>query len=124
MAYSTATTEGVLLKYLQLRSRENDSTNVAISELMEDLHRLQAADQRVHLYSANGQNDGIEPAVVADLDYLREQGFVCYPNPHQNVRLSEWGRFYAELFELPPTVAETISKIVAGRQASRSGTQA
>ena len=121
MAYNAATTESVLLKYLQLRSRGDGSESVAVSELLEDLHRLQTADARVQVYSSNGQNDGIEPAVVADLDYLKEQGLVCFTATNVNVRLSEWGRFYAELFDLPPTVAQGIKTIVHGRVQARTG---
>jgi hypothetical protein len=116
MAYTAATTEGVLLKYLLLKSAGSPSDNIDVAELIEDIRRVQDRYPEIQIYKLSESTPVQEVDLLDDISYLHELGFVCYDPSNPHVRLREWGRFYAELFELPLGLTEKLASAVGYTQ--------
>lgn len=112
MAHVAATTDIFLLKFLQLRGGWGREA-VDLREIAADLARLQDVAPEVRIYDFVGADPQSDPNFVRDVQYLAELGFVRYLSDNPHLKLTEWGTFFAEMFELPPTVA--------GKLAGRTG---
>jgi hypothetical protein len=108
MGYLAASTDSVLLKYLHLKCSSNGQP-VALEDIVRDLRAVEDSSRDVHLYDFLDDDPKSDPALVRDILYLQGLGFVQYSADNPHVRLTEWGRFFAELFELPAGVKERLA---------------
>ncbi len=98
MPFPATSPDTMLLKLIQVRSQDQD--NLSVEELASELATLQAKPD-ICVYETDGDPAALFQLMRRDLLYLEEMGFVqCdFSNPH--VRITEWGRFFADRLELP-----------------------
>ncbi len=113
MAYTATSPDSMLLRYLYLKGLTVGEDQFSIDGIAAELAHLQQEHPDIRLYETDDDIRSIREMVSDDLRLLEGIGFVrCdFSNPH--VRLTEWGRFFASLLELPSNVREALAAPVA-----------
>jgi len=110
MNYPATSPDSMLLKFIQEKGRRVEDNRLPIQGLAAELITLQQQDPAFRLYEVGTDEAAMLDLIKGDLLFLQDMGFVeCdFSNPH--VRLTEWGRFFANLLELPPSVHEAMAR--------------
>ncbi|MGA2337426.1 MAG: hypothetical protein ABSG08_18805 [Terriglobales bacterium] len=115
MAYDTATTESVLLKYLQMSSNIEGLKAVTISDLEGDLQDAEKKTKNVEIYGFSSRRDAATHQLLTDVSDLQEFGFLIRDDATTELSLTEWGRLCASLFDLPGPVRQTFEQVIRER---------
>jgi hypothetical protein len=112
MAYDTATTESVLLKYLEMYGNSETSRPLTIPDLMANLREAEKSARNLQIYGFSSQEEVATHQVLSDVSDLQEFGFLNRDEQTAQLSLTEWGKLCANIFDLPPALRETFELIL------------
>lgn len=112
MGYDTATTESILLKYLQMHSDIRGANAANLADLVSDLSHAESKMRNLDIYGFAQTRDIATNQLLTDIADLQEFGFLIHDEATTGLALTEWGRLCAAVFDLPGPLALTFDQVI------------